>query len=548
VADLLTRPPSGAGVDGGRSVSTSRVVAAQVGHANRAFRRTPAIAVVTLGFPLAFLLLLGLAAREAAPDEVTGADIIQLTAPTAAVFAAVMAAYVMLPFLIAQARERGVLKRLHGTPLPTWAYVTGQVVSAVVVAAAGTALMLTVAVVAFGLQFPLRGVPALLVTFLLGVGCAAALGVAVAALVRGAEAVMTVTTGSFLLLAFTSGMFGVGAEPPRVLDVVTWWFPLRHFSAAFGDLFLPDAVGASFGWAHLGVLALWTLAGVSVAVWGFRRAPQADRGRTGRSSRSATALVEPRVGDGRSPRSATLVWAQVRHANRAIWRQPSSAFFSVAFPVLFTIVVPYAFGNPVIEGIPLSWLVTPAMAVFGVVVTAFVNVPENLAIAREQRILERLRGTPLPASAYLLGRLGSIAWVGTVTVIGVFVAGWAVHGVTVDAGAVLPLIVVFAVGIAAFAALGLAVVALVRDAGSVSAVALGIFLPLGFISDLLAFGMEMPPVLATIGWIFPLKHLTHAVDAAFSSGALAFGHLAVIVLWGLVGAAVALRRFRWAPR
>jgi ABC-2 type transport system permease protein len=91
-------------------------------------------------------------------------------------------------------------------------------------------------------------------------------------------------------------------------------------------------------------------------------------------------------------------------------------------------------------------------------------------------------------------------------------------------------------------------VAMVRDAGSVSAVALGIFLPLGFISDLLAFGMEMPPVLATIGWIFPLKHLTHAVDAAFSSGTLAFGHLAVIVLWGLVGAVVALRRFRWAPR
>jgi ABC-2 type transport system permease protein len=541
-----TRPRQPATV-AARPVRVSRLVLGQIGYANRAFRRNPVMAVVTLAFPLAFLLLLGLASRETGPLPEAGAAAIQSTVQIAAVFASIMAAYVMLPFQLAQARERGVVKRLSGTPLPTAAFVAGQVASAVLVAAIGTTLMLAVAVVAFGLDLPLAALPPLLVGFLAGVTCAAALGIAVASLVRGAEAVMTFTMGSFLLLAFASGTFGVGAELPRLLDVTTWWFPLRHFSSALAEALAPGVGGPGFGWSHIGVLVLWTAVGVAVASWGLQRVPASPRAHTVRGRHPSSQRRAARRGqlDGAAPSFAALATGQLRHANRSLWRQPSSAFFSVAFPVLFTIVVPYAFGNPIIDGVALPWLVTPAMAVFAIVVTAFVNVPESVAIARQEGILKRLRGTPLPASAYLVGRLGSIVWVGAVAVIGVFVAGWAVHGVTVTGDAVLPLVMSFVVGTTVFAALGLAVVALVRDAGAVPAVGLGLFLPLAFISDMLAFGMEMPPVLATMGWIFPLKHLVHAVDAAFAGGALAVGHLGVVVLWGVLGAVVATWRFRW---
>jgi ABC-2 type transport system permease protein len=544
---LTTTRPSEAATAAGGPVRMSRLVLGQIGYANRAFRRNPVMAVVTLAFPLAFLLLLGLASREAGTLPDTGTAAIQSTVPIAAVFASVMAAYVMLPFQLAQARERGVVKRLSGTPLPTAAFVAGQVVSAVLVAAVGTAVMLVVAVVAFGLELPLATVPALLVGFLAGVGCAAALGVAVASLVRGAEAVMTFTMGSFLLLAFASGTFGVGAELPRLLDVTTWWFPLRHFSSVLGEVFAPGVGSPTLGWGHIGVLVLWTAVGVAVAGWGLRRVPASPRAHTVRRRSTASPRRTGRTGrvDGTAPSFAALATDQLRHANRSLWRQPSSAFFSVAFPVLFTIVVPYAFGNPIIDGVGLPWLVTPAMAVFAIVVTAFVNVPESVAIARQEGILKRLRGTPLPASAYLIGRLGSITWVGAVAVIGVFAAGWAVHGVVVTWDAVLPLVVSFAVGTIVFAALGLAIVALVPDASAVPAVGLGLFLPLAFISDMLAFGMEMPPVLATIGWVFPLKHLVHAVDAAFTAGAFAVGHLGVVVLWGVLGTVLAVWRFRW---
>jgi ABC-2 type transport system permease protein len=549
VADVLSAPEASPVRSAGTSVPPRRLLGPQIGHAIRGFRRNAVMAVVSLAFPLAFLLLLGLVSRDVGTDPESGVAVIQLTAPIATVFAAMMAAYVMLPFQLAQARERGVLKRLRGTPLPTSTYVAGQVIAAIVVAAAGTALMLLVAVVAFGLRVPARAIPALAVTFLLGVGTAAALGVALAALVRGAETVMTIAIGSFLLLAFASGFFGVGEALPRVLDVVTWWFPLRHFSTAFGEVFVPEAGSWGFAWGHLGALAAWGLVGVALATWGFRRVPRSAPRATTRPSRGA-GIAEPRrtPDDGTPPSLGALVWQQVRHANRSLLRQPSSAFFSIAFPVLFAIVVPYAFGNPVIDGVAMPWLVTPAMAVFGVVVTAFINVPENVAIARDRGILKRLRGTPLPASAYLVGRLGSIVWVAAVTVVAVFAAGWAVHGVTVAAGSILPLALTFLLGAVVFAALGSAIVSLVADASAVPAVGLGLFLPLGFVSDLLAFGMEMPPVLATIGWVFPLKHLTHAVDAAFVTGTVAWAHLAFVLAWGALGAIVAVRRFRWAPR
>jgi ABC-2 type transport system permease protein len=567
VPETLTAPPTTAGTtdptpareDARRPGS---MLAAQVVHALRGFRRNPVMTVVALLFPLAFLLLLGLASRQASLDPATGGTLIQHTAPIATVFAAMMAVYVMLPFHLAQARERDVLKRLRGTPLPLRTYVAGQILAALVVATLGTALMLLVAIAAFGLSIPAAALPALVVTFLVGTGCGAALGVAVAALVRGAEAVVTVTIGSFLLVAFASGLFGIGADLPRLLDVVTWWLPLRHFSTAFAEVLAPTTGSVVIAWSHLAVLAVWGAAGAIAAIWGLRRPERVARTHApGRTSAAGAAVTTPddatasaRTGRPRRqpvrgrPSSAATTWAIVLHANRAVLRQPSSAFFSIAFPVVFTTVVPYALGNPVIEDVPLPVLVTPAMAVFAIVVTAFVNVPENIAIARDRGVLKRLRGTPLPASSYLAGRLGSIAVVTTLAIVGVFVAGWAVHGVAVRADAVLPLVLALAVGTVAFAALGLAVVALVPDASAVPAVGLGVFLPLGFISDMLAFGMEMPGPLATLGWVFPLKHLTHAVDGAMTTGSVALGHLSFVALWAVAGAVVALRWFRWVPR
>lgn len=538
------------------AVRLGRIVARQTGYAHRDFWRNPVLAFVTLGFPLAFLLMLGLASRAAPVDPVTGASAIQSMAPVAAVFAAVMSAYVMLPFGISRARELGVLKRLRGTPLPRASYLVGRVLAAAWVAALGTVLMLVVAALAFDLVLPWRAVPATLLTFAVGVACFAALGVAAAALLRTSTAVLAFTMGSFLLVAFASGVFSPDLALPRPLDVASWALPLRHFAEAFGGTFaLGDATGLP--WLHLGMLVAWGAVGAALGGRSLWRDPAraGARSRSAPDTRPSAAAPTARGSHPvrRSGRRATpgptgfavLAWHQFRYANHQVWREPSSVFFAVLFPTLFVVVVPYAFGQPVIDGVPFAAMVTPSMAVFGAVVTAYVNMPEQVALAREKGVLKRLRGTPLPAAAYLTGRFGSTLWVGALAVVGAYLAGSVVHGVAVPWRSLPAIVVVFLVGIPALSAVGLAIVALVPEARMVPAVALGTFLPLAFISGMFVFGFELPDALSTVAWVFPFKHLVEANAAASSTATLTPDHLGVVLLWGLAGAGVAAWRFRW---
>lgn len=554
-----SRPSSGRRA----AAHSGRLLLGQLGYGHRVFWRTPLLAFVTIGFPLVFLFMLGVGSRDMPDDPTTGAPAIQTVTPIAVVFAAVMAAFVMLPFVISQARERGVLKRLSGSPLPMVAYLAGRAGTAATVAVGGAALVVLNAVTAFGLELSWAQVPAMVTTFVIGVACFAALGFAAAMVLRTSTAVMAFTMGSFLLVAFASGTFAAALALPRPLEVGSWLLPLRHFSVALGETFDPTTTGMSLAWSHLSALVAWgTLGGLIARRRWSAEVPRTQTGRhrsrtdSGAAGRFFVDASFVRDGARRGPhgprrtrhgRSVAMWRGQVRTATRQMLRDPASAFFAVAFPVLFVLVVPYAFGRPVIDGVPFAAIVTPAMGIFAAAVTAYVNMPEAVAVARDRGVLKRLRGTPLPASAYVAGRLGSVLWIVAWAVTAVFTTGWLVHGVGVDVRAWPALTGVFILGTSAFACLGLMVVALVSDPKAVPAVSLGTFLPLAFVSDLLAFGIELPTALSTIGWLFPLRHLVEAVHVTVAGGGPAWGSLAVVAAWGMIGALVAVWRFRWEP-
>ena len=44
-------------------------------------------------------------------------------------------------------------------------------------------------------------------------------------------------------------------------------------------------------------------------------------------------------------RHASLLWRQVRAVNRAFWRNPASAFFTFAFPLVFMIILDLVFAT-----------------------------------------------------------------------------------------------------------------------------------------------------------------------------------------------------------
>jgi ABC-type multidrug transport system permease subunit len=249
-----------------------------------------------------------------------------------------------------------------------------------------------------------------------------------------------------------------------------------------------------------------------------------------------------------------LWWGQVRHANRSFWRTPVAAFFTLVFPLSFLVILLGVVGNPTLDdrsGIRLAQFLAPVFAVYGVAMASFASFAIGVATDRESGVLKRIRGTPLSPRLYLAGRVGSATWVSLIAVVLLLGVGVVVYEVEVLGRTWVALVVTLALGIACFATLGLAVVAVVPTASGVNAVTTGLLIPLAFISDIFGFG-ELPTWLERLGWVFPLKHLANAVaddlNPYLSGSGWYADHLLVMAAWTVGGLLVAARYFRWEPR
>jgi ABC-2 type transport system permease protein len=112
-------------------------------------------------------------------------------------------------------------------------------------------------------------------------------------------------------------------------------------------------------------------------------------------------------------------------------------------------------------------------------------------------------------------------------------------------------VLVLLFGAAAFAALGLAITVGVRTAEGSSAVVNAIYLPMAFISGAFFSTREMPAFLEAISEVLPLTYLLRLIRATFVEGDAVTSSpeaVAVILVWGTAGLALAVRKFRWVPR
>lgn len=257
----------------------------------------------------------------------------------------------------------------------------------------------------------------------------------------------------------------------------------------------------------------------------------------------------------------TLVWQQIRYQNRIFWRTPISAFFTLVFPLMFLFVFVTLFGNDEIGdlGVTTAQFYAPALAVFGAVSATYTNLAIGTAISRDEGILKRVRGTPLPPWIYMAGRVGSAVWIAFMAVLLMMSVGVVVYGVEIYVESLPALLVAFVVGVACFAALGLLVAALAPSGEASPAIANATLLPLAFISDIFIVPSDNSPGwLAILGSIFPLKHFALAFGDAFSPVEVAarggwldqfhWKEYGIMALW-LVGAVIlAIRLFTWEPR
>jgi ABC-2 type transport system permease protein len=237
-------------------------------------------------------------------------------------------------------------------------------------------------------------------------------------------------------------------------------------------------------------------------------------------------------------------------------RNPRVTFFTFAFPLMFLLIFGSLNGDAMVPGasggdVRFVQFYAPSIGIFGLSLACYTNVIFGLATARDERLLKRVRGTPLPMPVYLGSWLTGAVLLGVASVTLMIVVAVPVFGFDLYPHLLPAAVVTLAVGAASLAALGLAVSTLVRNADQAGPVAQLTLLPLTFISGIWFPLDGAPDWISAIAHAFPLYHLVEAFDACFvpqtSGSGFAWGNLAVVAAWGVAGLLVAVRRFQAEP-
>ncbi|HYI80805.1 MAG TPA: ABC transporter permease [Thermoleophilaceae bacterium] len=240
---------------------------------------------------------------------------------------------------------------------------------------------------------------------------------------------------------------------------------------------------------------------------------------------------------------AALAWQQFRIERKLFWRNPSAAFFSFILPLTLLLLVASVFADDPSE---LDVLI-PGVAGMSVMATTFNAMAYNLTFLREQGILKRMRGTPMPTGSYFAGFLGNavanaFVQVGLVVIVGHFLydVAWPKNW--------FELAVFTIVGVITFGSLGIALSHAIPNFDSASAYVNALFLPAIMISGVFYSSDSLPAGLAAVAEALPLKHVIDGFyDAIVTGQGLSheLGALAVLALWGAAGIFLAIRGFRW---
>ncbi|GAA1412159.1 ABC transporter permease [Catellatospora coxensis] len=233
----------------------------------RLFLREPVSAFFALAFPAVLVIVLGNAIpafSEPSPDF-GGQRPINLYLPIVLALAIGTVTMTSLLSVLAQYRERGVLKRLATTPVKPSALIGAQLGVNVAALVAGSALMMLTAAVAFGSRGP-ENWPALLVAYLLGAGAMTGVALFIAAVTPNARASAGIGTLVYFPMLFFAGVWTPGDMMPDGAQRVADFTPLGAASQAMQAAWSGD-------WPqplHLAVAAGYTLITGALAIRLFR--------------------------------------------------------------------------------------------------------------------------------------------------------------------------------------------------------------------------------------------------------------------------------------
>ncbi len=238
------------------------------------FRQRESV-VFTLAFPVIMLVIFGSIVNYQIDG---GINFSQYFVPGILCAGLFGVAFQTTAIQIAVDRDKGILKRLQGTPMPPAAYFIGKIIMVLTLVVLEFVVLLVIATALGKVDLPTdagRWLTFAWVT-LLGTAAGALLGIAFSSVPRSGRAAPATITPIALILQFISGIYFVFTTLPPFLQHVGAFFPIKWIAQGFRSVFLPDSFAqqeAAHSWEHgriALVLAAWAVGGLILALRTFR--------------------------------------------------------------------------------------------------------------------------------------------------------------------------------------------------------------------------------------------------------------------------------------
>jgi ABC-2 type transport system permease protein len=272
----------------------------------------------------------------------------------------------------------------------------------------------------------------------------------------------------------------------------------------------------------------------------------------------ATRTAQPVRTDYRPPSLLSVYRVRADVELKTFMREREAVVFTFAFPILLLVIFGAVFGRQDVDGgVTFAQVFVAGMIAAGLFASSFQNLAIAIPIERDSGALKRLAGTPMPRSAYFVGKIALVAVVAFVQQVLLLAIGTAFYGLDLpsEASRWITYLWVSVLGISACTMLGIAATSFVKNGRTAPAVISPIAIVLQFISGVYFVFASLPAWMQTIASFFPLKWMTQGMRSVFlpdryqaqePAGSWEHARIALVLgIWLVLGLLVAVRTFRW---
>lgn len=248
---------------------------------------------------------------------------------------------------------------------------------------------------------------------------------------------------------------------------------------------------------------------------------------------------------------------------KQFFRDRDSAVWNFSLPVVLLVIFGSVFGaqdlGPGLD-ITFAQYFVAGMIASGVVYTSFQNLAIAIPMEREDGTLKRLQGTPMPKTAYFLGKITTVFMIYVVQVALLIVVGLLFFHLQLPRTGQQwwTFVWVSVLGLISCTLCGIAFSVVPKNARGAPAIVSPIVLVLQFTSGVFFLFSQLPGWMQTFASLFPLKWMTQGMRSVFLpeaaeslevTGSWELGRVALVLgAWCVLGLVLALVFFRWQAR